>query len=168
MIKLTGAVFAASLSLIPGAGAAEPSLEGTYRLISSSRTVVETGQVQQSFGESPVGFIMYGRDGRMMVLMVRGDRPKPNFQTITDAQKVALFDSMAAYGGTYTFDGHTVTHHIDISGNEILTGSNAVRDVSFEGQRLIYRTRPGPSPTDGKISTSEVIWERLPGPPASK
>jgi len=38
-----------------------------------------------------------------MVLMARSDRPKVTFADITDAQRIALFDSMAAYGGSYHF-----------------------------------------------------------------
>lgn len=143
-------------------------LVGSYRLVSSTRTIVETGQVENSFGANPTGFIMYGADHRMMVLIVRGERPAPSFATITPADKAGLFDTMAAYGGTYTFDGRTVTHHIDVSYNAILTGSDVIRKVAIDGDRLIYTTDPQPAPTDGKISTSELIWERVrPAPTAA-
>jgi hypothetical protein len=33
--------------------------------------------------------------------------------------------------------------------------------VRVEGKRLIYTTAPGPAPTDGKIVTSELIWEKV-------
>src|SRR5882757_47603 len=136
------------------------TLEGTYRLISATRTIVATGEVEDSFGKNPIGYITYGKDHRMMVLIARSDRPKVTFANITDAQRIALFDSMAAYGGSYDFDGSTITHHIDISWNGILTGTNAVRSVRREGNRLIYTTGALPTPTDGKISTGELVWER--------
>jgi hypothetical protein len=139
-----------------------PSLEGTYRLISATRTIVATGEVEQSFGPNPIGYIMYSRDHHMMVLITNAERPKPTFANITDADRVRLFDTMAAYSGTYTFDGKVVKHHIDMSWNGVLTGTTQVREVRVEGDRLIYATGPGPTPTDGKISTSKLVWQRVP------
>jgi len=91
----------------PGAAKTQPSqkMSGTYRLVSSTRTLVDTGKVIDSFGKDPTGFIMYAEDGRMMVLIVRGDRPKPTHEDMTDQQRADLFRSMAAYAGRYTFDG---------------------------------------------------------------
>jgi hypothetical protein len=140
---------------------AQSGIEGAYRLISSTRTIVATGEVEDTFGKNPLGFIIYGSDHRMMVLMVRSDRPKPTFESMTDAYRIELFNSMAAYSGTYSFDGKTVVHSIDISWNGTLTGSKVVRSVQKEGQKLIYTTSPGPSPTDGKISTSRLVWEKI-------
>ena len=137
------------------------TLEGAYRLVSATRTIVATGEVEDSFGKNPLGFIIYGKDQRMMVLITRSDRPKATFSTMNDAQRVALFDSMAAYSGSYDFDGKTVTHHIDVSWNGLLNGTDVVRTVRREGARLIYSTYAIPAPTDGKISTSELVWERV-------
>jgi hypothetical protein len=136
---------------------------GTYRLVSSTRTLVDTGRVIDSFGKNPTGYIMYTQDGRMMVLIVRADRPKPTHEDMTDQQRAELFRSMAAYAGRYTFDGKRIVHHIDISWNEILTGKDVVREVEVEngGQRLIYRSGPGPSPTDGTVSIGKLIWEKM-------
>jgi Lipocalin-like domain len=142
----------------------QPVIEGTYRLKSSTRTSVLTGEVEDTLGENPVGFIMYGRDHRMMVLMVRSDRPKPSYGDISDADRVALFNSMAAYSGTYVFDGKIIVHTIDASWNEILTGTNQVRSVRVDGDLLIYTRSAGPAPIDGKLMTSTLIWEKLPGP----
>jgi hypothetical protein len=138
-------------------------MSGTYRLVSSTRTLVDTGRVIDSFGKDPAGYIMYGEDGRMMVLIVRSDRPKPTHEDMTDQQRADLFRSMAAYAGRYTFDGKRIVHHIDISWNEILTGTDVVREVEVEngGKRLVYRSGPGPSPSDGTISMGKLVWEKV-------
>jgi Lipocalin-like domain len=76
----------------------------TYRLISEERTIVATGEVIPT--KNPTGYITYTREGRMVALIVRGPRPKPDkVENLTDAQRVDLFRTMTAYGGTYTFDG---------------------------------------------------------------
>jgi hypothetical protein len=142
------------------AAAADDEFYGTYKLVSSSRTVLATGQVETYTGER--GYITYGKDGRMMVLIVRGDRPKAeSFEKMTDQQRADLFRSMTAYTGTYTFDGKTMQHHIDIAGNEIWSGTTQSRDVRKDGERLVYTTRPAPTPRDGKLSITTLTWEKL-------
>ena len=49
-----------------GTAFSDENLLGTYKLISSTRTIVETGEVKDAFGKQPKGYIMYGMDGRML------------------------------------------------------------------------------------------------------
>jgi Lipocalin-like domain len=89
--------------------AAEYEFYGTYRLISTTRTVLDTGQIITFHGET--GFITYGKDRRMMILAVRGDRPKAeSIEKMTDQQRAVLHRSMTAYAGTYKFDGNGASH----------------------------------------------------------
>jgi len=74
---------------------AEDEIYGTYKLISTSQKVVATGEIVTLATEQ--GFINYGRDGRMMVILTRGVRPKPEaLNKMTAQDRVALFDSMTA------------------------------------------------------------------------
>jgi hypothetical protein len=104
---------------------------------------------------------MYSRDGHMMVLMTRSDRPKPDsIKKITDGQRQSLFSSMLAYAGTYKFDGTSIEHFIDLSWNEVWNGTMQVRDIKKDGDRLIYTTRPALSPIDGTMGFATLIWEK--------
>jgi hypothetical protein len=142
--------------------AADEQLYGTWRLVSFTTTVLATGETTDIFGKSPRGFINYGRDGRMLVLIVSDKRPKPaDLVKMTDQEGVGLLKTMIAYGGTYTYDGKTVTHHVDISWNQNWTGTDVVREVKFDGNRLTLRTVPAPSPLDGKLLTAVLTWERV-------
>ena len=124
-------------------------LAGTYSLISSTRTIVDTGEVLDTWGKNPNGFITYGKDGRMLVLIVSDNRPKPeSLAKMTDQQQADLFRTMCAYGGTYQFDGERVEHHIDISWNEIWTGTT-VSQIREKGWRQ----------TD-LYPTCRTIWQR--------
>jgi hypothetical protein len=139
-------------------------LFGTWKLVSVRRTVVGTGEIYDpSPNTPPSGLLMYGNDGRMLVLNLIGGRPKPDrLETITDEQRDRLFRTMVAYGGTYTFDGHSVSHHIDISWNECWTGTTQVRRVTRDGERLVLTTTsPAPGPIDGKLATASMVWERV-------
>jgi Lipocalin-like domain len=140
------------------------SLEGTYKLISSTRKILDTGQVVDTYGKQPTGYINYDRGGRMLVLIVsdKNNRPAPDkVADITDEQRANLFRTMVAYGGTYKFDGHSVEHHIDISWNQAWTGTTQTRDIQKEGDKLIYTTRPAPFSADGKMSVITLVWQKI-------
>jgi hypothetical protein len=98
-------------------------LDGTWKLVTSNRTTTATGASIDTFSPDPKGYIMYGKDGRVMVLQTRGDRPRPeSVEGLTDDQRIKLFSSILAYAGTYKFDGTTIEHHIDLSWNELWNG----------------------------------------------
>ena len=140
--------------------AAGYELVGTYQLISSSTKHLDTGEDVPDEGAK--GSIMYGADGRMLVLITNGDRPKAESSAkLTDNQRVALFRTMLAYGGTYEFDGKTMTHHVDICSDGIRCGTHLVRDVTVDGDRLIYTTRPQLIPVDGKMIVITLFWQKL-------
>ena len=116
---------------------------GTYRLISSSRRIVETGQEVDAFGKNAKGLIMYGEDGHFLALVTNDGRPKPeSIGTMSDQQRADL-------------------HHIDLSWNEVWTGTTVIRDVKIEGDRAIYTSRPAPYGGDGKMSVVTLVWEKV-------
>ncbi|MGH8611440.1 MAG: lipocalin-like domain-containing protein [Gammaproteobacteria bacterium] len=144
------------------AEAGNEELYGTWRLVSYAQTIVATGETTEIFGKAPRGFVNYGRDGRMMVLIVKDERPKPaDLAKMTDQERAELFKTLVAYGGTYTRDAKTITHHLDISWNEIWTGTDQVRNVKFDGRKVILSTNPQPRSQDGKVAISIVTWEKL-------
>jgi hypothetical protein len=137
-------------------------LSGTYNLISSVRLILDTGQEVDAFGKNPKGLIMYGEDRHFLALITNDGRPKPeSIGTMTDQQRSDLHRTMTAYGGTYTFDGKKVEHHIDLSWNEVWTGTTVIRDVRIEGDRVIYTSRPAPFARDGKMSVVTLVWEKV-------
>jgi hypothetical protein len=155
------------LAIVAGSGyrseaQATDQLYGTWRLVSFTRTIVATGETTDIFGKASHGFISYSRDGRMIVLYVKDQRPKPtDLAKMTDQERADLFKTMVAYGGTYTFDGKTITHHVDISWNQIWTGTDQLRNIRFVGRKVILSTNPQPSSIDGKMSISVLAWEKL-------
>jgi hypothetical protein len=148
------------ITLSSHALAAEVVLSGTYRLVSEQRTIVDTGEVIPT--TSSRGYISYGADGRMIVLIVRNPRPKPDrADHITDQERIDLFRTITAYAGTYKFDGSSIEHSIEISMNEVWSGTKQVRTVKRDGERLVYTTPPFPFHTDGKMSINTLVWEQV-------
>src|SRR5580693_9678736 len=111
-------------------------LAGTWKLLQFTRTNVATGDAMETFGKAPSGYLQLGRDGRMMMLVVKDERPNPpEPEKMTDQERAELFKTMIAYGGTYTFDGKTLTSHLDVTWNQAWTGTEIVRHVTLEGNK---------------------------------
>ncbi len=137
-------------------------LYGTWKLVSWTREIVGTGEHSEMFGKAPHGFLFYNRDGRMSVIIVRENRPKPmDLAKLTDQERVELFKSTIAYAGTFTVEGNRVVHNVDISWNENWTGTAQVRNVHIDGHTLTLSTDPGVSPHDGKQASAVFIWEKV-------
>jgi hypothetical protein len=155
MRALFGLVATATV-LAPLTAAAE-DITGTYRLVGDQRKILDTGEIVTA--PNPNGYIMYGKEGRMLVVITRQPRPKPEGDTMTDQQRADLYKTMSAYGGTYKFDGKTMEHIIDIAWNESWIGSHQQRFVTRDGDRLVYTTTPYRSQIDGKQSVNILTWE---------
>jgi hypothetical protein len=153
------------ISLIPFAAAASnDEIVGTYNLVSGTRKLLDTGEVVDAYGgKHPKGSIIYSKEGRFLVMITWDGRPKPeSIEKTTDQQAADLYRTMLAYGGTYDFDGKKVEHHVDMSWNELRSGTTVIRDVRKENDRLVYTTRPAAFASDGKMSVVTVVWEKVP------
>ena len=136
-------------------------LVGTWKLISAVSEDLSTSQKTNIYKGTPVGFITYGADGRVMTIIVDSVRTKPAANVATAAEAEALFRSMAAYAGTYTVKGNQVIHVPDVSWNETWTGTDQIRDYKFDGERLLLATAPSPNPFTGKMSVRTLVWEKI-------
>jgi hypothetical protein len=141
--------------------AAANPLIGTWKMVSWTRELTATGQKSDALGPNPIGWINYGRDGRMMVVVVRSDRKAPAALVPTDPERVALYSSMLAYAGTYTVDAEKVTHNIDTSWNQAWTGTKQIRFYTVTGNRLTLRGAPAKDAVDGLESVYTVTWEKV-------
>ena len=143
------------------ARAGENPLLGTWKLQSLVYEVIATGVRSMPFGEHPSGYLSYSINGRMYVILVMDDRPKPLDLVPTDEEKLKLQGSMLAYAGTYTVDGEKVVNHVDISWNESWTGTDQVRFYKVDGDTLTITTIPGRSPFTGEKRRSVLIWKKV-------
>lgn len=136
-------------------------LLGTWNLESWKREIVDTGEKSDAFGPDPKGFINYSPDWRIMVVLVRGDRPQPMKPLPSLQEKAALFDSFMAYGGTYVVHHDRVIHHVDISWNQSWTGTFQTRFHRLDGEKLILSSAPAPAIDDGRECIYTVTWNRI-------
>ena len=158
--RLIGAL----IFLMPcGAWAAgSEELYGTWRLVSFVSQVVATGEKTDYFGKAPRGFLSYSRDGRMSAILVKDERPKPtDLAKVTNEERVELFKTMIAYGGTFSVAGNVVTHQVDISWNGNWTGTSQIRNFKLDGRKLYISTNPQPGITDGRPVIGILEWEKV-------
>jgi hypothetical protein len=135
-------------------------LQGAWKMTSWTVEDLLSGEKTPALGENPAGYITYSPEGRVMVLVLRGGRERPAGLVPTDAEKIALYDSMFAYAGTYSVDDEKVLHHIDMSWNEAWTGTTQIRFLKLEGDQLTYISAPAPSPMNGRDCVHTVIFRR--------
>lgn len=137
-------------------------LLGTWKL--KSHVVTTAAGVRSTpYGESPTGYLSYGVDGRMQVIGVANRRTPPSGPSPTGDERLALYDTMFAYAGRYSIEADKVIHHVDISWNEVWTGTDQTRFFVVSGGTLTLTTRIA-DPTTGTESHYSVVWERVAGP----
>jgi len=136
-------------------------LHGTWKMLSWTTEDLVTGQTADALGANPEGYVTYAPDGRVMVLVLRGDRQKPAALVPTNGEKIALYDSMFAYAGTYTVDPEKVVHHVDMSWNQSWTGTMQIRFHTIRGNELTYVTAPAKNPLTGRDCVHTVLFRRV-------
>jgi hypothetical protein len=136
---------------------------GTWKLVSYVREEGASGAKSDVMGAHPSGYINYGPEGRMIVVIVGSDRKKPVGPVATPNEAEALIRSMLAYAGAYTINSEakTVTHQIDVSWDQSRTGESLVRNYNLEDDRLTLTTEPSNDPATGKKTVRTLTWERV-------
>lgn len=134
-------------------------LFGTWRLVAASSTSSSGEKDATPYGTNPSGLLTYDPDGRVSALISYAGR-KPLSPAASAQEKAAAFDTFIAYAGRYTFDGERVVHHVEVASIQNYANRDLVRNVTFEGDRIILTTPP--TPINGKVQTVELVWQRVP------
>ncbi|MFC3172842.1 lipocalin-like domain-containing protein [Novosphingobium bradum] len=131
-------------------------LLGSWKLVSAVVQKDGRDSDEQGFGPEPNGYIHYMPDGRMAALIAHTDQAAPP-PGATDAERLAQAGNFVAYGGFFTLDGDTVTHHVDVSSSAAGMGLDYVRHLTLDGDRLEIRTPPA-IPIGRAMS---LVWQRV-------
>ena len=132
---------------------------GSWRMTSWVTTDVATGERQDALGQNPRGTVVYTPE-RVVFLVLKNNRARPEQLPPSNKEKIALYDTMFAYSGSYTLESDRVVHHVDLSWNEAWTGTDQVRSCKVDEHTLTYTSSPGRNPFDGREVVHEVTWER--------
>ena len=96
----------------------------------------------------------------MQAIGVANGRIAPVVPAPSDSQRVALYDTMFAYAGTYSVEPDKVIHHVDISWNEVWTDTDQTRLFEVNGNTLTLTTRIA-DPANGTEVQYAVVWEKV-------
>jgi hypothetical protein len=132
------------------------ALVGIWKLV-SWQVIGENEEPQDVFGSNPKGYLIITREGRMMALNVAERRNGG----MGDAERAALHKSMLAYTGKVRVEGSDFITKVDVSWNEVWSGTEQRRHFRIEGDRLFIETEPAPSIVfPGKTDYRRLVWER--------
>ena len=122
---------------------------GTWRLVETKAHDDAGTPLAAPYGPKPMGLVIFQADGRMMAVLCDGrptlppDEPRP----------------FMSYAGNYTFDGTTLVTRVDASSDASRIGGEQVRQVRFEGARLLLN--PPRRLFAGMMQHQELTWERV-------
>ena len=120
---------------------------GLWKLTSNTTKDVATGTMTPAH---PTGYQLFTKGGHMMFIQTAENRKPPVGKAATDAELVALFNTLVAYAGTYKVDGSKVLIHFEtnaipgipdrtytseISGNKLTLTANPF--VNSQGQQIV-------------------------------
>ena len=128
-------------------------LVGVWKITSFTRAEVGVDAVAKPYGEHPRGYRVYTAGGRSFYMFFAEDR-KAVAGPVTDADRIAWFNTMASAGGTFKVDGDQVvfypevsaveyllpiTNHFQISGRELSLTSTPIKNVAGKPD-LVFRS----------------------------
>jgi hypothetical protein len=122
------------------------ALEGVWRLVDSRGWDEAGNSLVSPYGQAPMGEITF-RNGRMLAAVCNGDTVAPPGR------------SFSSYGGTYAFDGETLTCAVDVASDPSRIGGKQTRTVTLLGSRMVLRP---PQRAYGQASQQrELLWEKV-------
>jgi hypothetical protein len=130
---------------------------GTWALNSVTYEDVATGERSHPLGEHPRGCQIATAAGRWIAVVTAEHRPVP----ATEADRAAALRSMIAYTGRYRVEDERVVTRVEAAWNEAWVGTDQVRLIRFEGDRLHLEGPPQPHPNlAGRVVRIVVTWRR--------
>ena len=98
-----------------------------------------------------MGLVVFQPDGRMMAVLCDG---RPSLPSGEPRQ-------FMSYAGNYTFDGTTLSTHVDASSDASRVGGDQVRTVCFKNGLMVLA--PPRRLYAGIMQHQELTWQRIAG-----
>ena len=127
-------------------GSIEEKFLGSWRLVGVDREEAATGR-KLDVGSTQSGYISYTPDARMMVIIARHN---PGGE-----------DDITCYAATWSVDGDTVIHDVEIAARAPWTGSRQVRGFRFHGNRLTLSPPVSEDFIHGTVTRRALEWEKV-------
>jgi hypothetical protein len=125
------------------------SIVGTWRLVAAAAHDGNGQPLPPPYGARGMGRVTFSADGRMMSVVCDGRPELPQ----------GVHRDYSSYCGNYTFDGARLVTKVDAASDPARIGSEQVRDVRFDGDRMILR--PPPRRSGDTTEQRELTWELI-------
>ena len=126
-----------------------PSIVGTWKLVEATARDAAGKALATRYGGKAMGRVTFTADGRMMSVVCDGRAELPS----------GASREYSSYCGNYTYDGARLVTRVDAASDQSRIGSDQVRGVRFEGERMILM--PPPRRTGINEEYREITWERI-------
>ena len=128
---------------------------GTWKLVGAIARDADGNTLPKPYGPKGMGLVTLNGEGRMMAVLCDGRTELPDGGA----------RDYSSYCGNYTFDGTTLVTRVDASSvARIAIGSDQIRKVRFEGERMVLT--PPPALRNGVMQHRDIYWERISPLPA--
>ena len=117
-------------------------LVGVWKYTSLSNKEVATGKIDHPFGEKPTGHVIYTKGGHVAFVLAGDNRKVPAGASATDAERINLFNTIAAGSGTYKVEGNNIIVTYAASWNQTWTGITQTRKFEIVGNKLTVTSAP--------------------------
>ena len=126
-----------------------PSIIGTWKMVGATARDRSGNPLPLPYGGKGMGRVMFNAEGRVMAVTCDGRPELPP----------GAARAYSSYCGNYTYDGARLITRVDAASDPSRIGSDQVREVSFDGDRMILR----PPPRQGEAGEEyrEIAWERI-------
>jgi Lipocalin-like domain len=125
------------------------SIVGTWRLVAAAAHDGNGQPLPPPYGAKGMGRVAFSANGRMMSVVCDGRPELP----------LGVHRDYSSYCGNYTFDGAQLVTQVDAASDPARIGSEQVRDVRFDGDRMILR--PPPRRSGDRTEQRELTWELI-------
>src|ERR1700726_682155 len=125
------------------------SIVGTWKLLHATARDVAGAARPLPYGGKALGRLTLTADGRMMSVVCDGRTELP----------AGVRREYSSYCGNYTYDGERLVTRVDAASDPTRIGSDQVRGVRFEGERMVLI--PPPCLTGESEEHREITWERI-------
>lgn len=149
-------VLALSLSICGPAVAQDLLPPGTYKAVSLTAEV-EGSKPKHVLGKNLHGYAIF--TPTRVAFLITGEGRK--FGKSVE-EKARLWETLAAYSGTYEIDRDKFVITVDVSANEVWNGSRRVRYWKLDGKKLTITTQRAPYSRDpSKMVVVRLVTERV-------
>jgi hypothetical protein len=93
---------------------------GVWKVVSIETKEVQSGKITHPLGDQLTGTFVFTPGGRFSGMVFSANRKAPAVANATEAERLALFNSLVAYNGVYRTEGDRLIMTIESSHNSVL------------------------------------------------